>query len=89
MAKDNDKDKAAGAPVENPDAAALAKENEELKAKLAKAEAKSAKAGTGELSGPYLELYQAKVDAGLKPALALEATRAQMAHDKTLAAAKG
>lgn len=75
------------APAENPDAAALAAENEELKKRLAKAEAKAAAGGDGALPEAYQQLYALKIKAGLEPAQALEVTRNQMKHDAKLAKA--
>lgn len=86
MAEKSNNTKAA-APAVNPDAEALAKENEALKKKLAKAEAKAAAGGDGGLPEAYQQLYALKVEAGLEPAQALEVTRSQMKHDAQLAKA--
>ncbi len=85
MAKDDENKKAAGAPVENPDAAALAAENEKLKAELA---ATKAKVADGTFTAEDSQLVELKVAAGLPREQAIEVVKQQKAHDRALASNK-
>lgn len=78
--------KAAAKPAENPNAAAQAAEIEELKRKLAAAEAKlETRAATSSLSEDDEALINAKVEAGLPRAQAIEVLRLQKRRDAEVA----
>lgn len=85
MAEKPTQTKAAEKPAGNPDAAALAAENAELKKQLAQAEAR---AGDGGFSAEDQQLVELKVAAGLPRDQAIEVVKAQKAHDARLAAEK-